>query len=79
MCFRHGFLRIRLNSRAGLPLELAGTITPSGFEMEKNNDVALNRIPGLRIAGDLLWFTAASFGAGIMSALAAGALVILLA
>ena len=34
---------------------------------------------GPNLAGDLLWFTAASFGAGIMSAVAAGALVILLA
>jgi hypothetical protein len=39
-------------------------------------------VPGggtLRMAGDLLWFAAASMGAGLMTALAAAALVILLA
>jgi hypothetical protein len=36
--------------------------------------------PGrLNVAGDLLWFAAASVGAGLMSAVAAGVLVILLA
>ena len=33
----------------------------------------------LRMAGDLLWFAAASMGAGLMTALVAAGLVILLA
>jgi hypothetical protein len=33
----------------------------------------------LNVAGDLLWFAAASVGAGLMTAVAAGVLVILLA
>lgn len=48
--------------------------------MKNNRDapvIGVTQAPNL--AGDLLWFTAASFGAGIMSAVAAGALVILLA
>ncbi len=48
--------------------------------MKNNRDAPVaGAVPGPNLAGDLLWFTAASFGAGIMSAVAAGALVILLA
>ena len=48
--------------------------------MKNNNDAPVTgAAAGPNLAGDLLWFTAASFGAGIMSAVAAGAVVILLA
>ena len=48
--------------------------------MKNNNDAPVTgAAAGPNLAGDLLWFTAASVGAGIMSAVAAGAVVILLA
>ena len=44
-----------------------------------SNKTAPSGQPLPNLAGDLLWFAAASVGAGLASAVAAGAIVILLA
>ena len=71
---------IRLKFGEDVPLVRPDTFYTFDPAMKNNREAPVTgAAAGPNLAGDLLWFTAASFGAGIMSAVAAGALVILLA
>ena len=68
----------RAAKHLGLKPDGASAVKELEMEAAKNVGMTPNR-GSQRMAADLLWFAAASLGAGLMAAIAAAALVMLLA